>query len=181
MGVAVRTPRSPLISLKTLFVAESFSHTASFMTTGTIVSLVSDPHLSHYRYQFSWMTYWHSWLSQLSRLGPCWWRGAWWLRCRDLQRQRWRFKAMRSRCRAQRREMDWCARVVSGRGYHWRRWVLEYSQWSLFREMGRLIWVSTDGWAEFYSPPESISIWTKVDARGRDEFQKWSRHDSNRT
>ncbi|WVF67353.1 hypothetical protein IAT40_002108 [Kwoniella sp. CBS 6097] len=32
--------------------------------------------------------------------------------------------------------------------------------------------IDEDGWAEFYSPPESISIWTKSDARGRDEFKK---------
>jgi alpha-amylase len=31
---------------------------------------------------------------------------------------------------------------------------------------------SVDGWAEFYCPPESISIWTKTDARGREEFKK---------
>ena len=30
----------------------------------------------------------------------------------------------------------------------------------------------TEGWAEFVSPPESVSIWTKTDARGRDEFKK---------
>jgi hypothetical protein len=29
-----------------------------------------------------------------------------------------------------------------------------------------------EGWGEFFSPPESISIWTKTDARGRDEFKK---------
>jgi hypothetical protein len=32
--------------------------------------------------------------------------------------------------------------------------------------------VALDGWAEFKSPAESISIWTKTDARGRDEFKK---------
>ncbi|EIW72207.1 alpha-amylase [Tremella mesenterica] len=31
--------------------------------------------------------------------------------------------------------------------------------------------VGDDGWAEFHCPPESISIWTKVDAKGRDEFK----------
>ena len=30
----------------------------------------------------------------------------------------------------------------------------------------------TDGWAEFFSPAESLSIWTKSDARGREEFKK---------
>lgn len=30
----------------------------------------------------------------------------------------------------------------------------------------------SDGWAEFYCPAESISIWTKTDARGREEFKK---------
>ena len=30
----------------------------------------------------------------------------------------------------------------------------------------------SDGWAEFLCPPESISIWTKTDARGREEFKK---------
>ncbi|OCF61510.1 alpha-amylase [Kwoniella mangroviensis CBS 10435] len=32
--------------------------------------------------------------------------------------------------------------------------------------------IDDEGWAEFFSPPESISIWTKVDARGREEFKK---------
>ena len=29
-----------------------------------------------------------------------------------------------------------------------------------------------EGWAEFKCPAESISIWTKTDARGREEFKK---------
>ncbi|KAL1405244.1 hypothetical protein Q8F55_008870 [Vanrija albida] len=32
--------------------------------------------------------------------------------------------------------------------------------------------IGDDGFAEFKSPAESISIWTKTDARGRDEFKK---------
>ncbi|ODN77445.1 hypothetical protein L202_04623 [Cryptococcus amylolentus CBS 6039] len=32
--------------------------------------------------------------------------------------------------------------------------------------------IGDDGWAEFFSPPQSISIWTKTDARGREEFKK---------
>lgn len=32
--------------------------------------------------------------------------------------------------------------------------------------------IGDDGWADFFSPPQSISIWTKTDARGRDEFKK---------
>jgi indole-3-glycerol phosphate synthase len=29
-----------------------------------------------------------------------------------------------------------------------------------------------DGWADFSCSAESVSIWTKTDARGRDEFKK---------
>ena len=29
-----------------------------------------------------------------------------------------------------------------------------------------------DGWADFSCPPESLAIWTKTDARGREEFKK---------
>jgi alpha-amylase len=29
-----------------------------------------------------------------------------------------------------------------------------------------------EGWAEFHCPAESIAIWTKTDARGRDEYKK---------
>ncbi|WVQ75657.1 hypothetical protein IAR50_005286 [Cryptococcus sp. DSM 104548] len=32
--------------------------------------------------------------------------------------------------------------------------------------------VGDDGWAEFFSPPQSLSIWTKTEARGREEFKK---------
>ncbi|KAK1922270.1 putative alpha-amylase [Papiliotrema laurentii] len=32
--------------------------------------------------------------------------------------------------------------------------------------------IGEDGWAEFFCPPESVSIWTKTDARGREEFKK---------
>ncbi|BEI84455.1 hypothetical protein CcaverHIS002_0410590 [Cutaneotrichosporon cavernicola] len=32
--------------------------------------------------------------------------------------------------------------------------------------------IGDDGWAEFFSPTQSISIWTKSDARGRNEFKK---------
>lgn len=34
------------------------------------------------------------------------------------------------------------------------------------------VFIGDDGFAEFKSPAESISIWTKTDARGRDEFKK---------
>lgn len=36
-------------------------------------------------------------------------------------------------------------------------------------------WLSltkAEGWATFKSPAESIAIWTKTDARGREEFKK---------
>jgi hypothetical protein len=29
-----------------------------------------------------------------------------------------------------------------------------------------------DGWAEFRCPAESVSIWVKKDAKGREEFSK---------
>jgi alpha-amylase len=32
------------------------------------------------------------------------------------------------------------------------------------------ITISQDGWAEFRCPARSVSIWTKKDARGREEF-----------
>jgi alpha-amylase len=32
--------------------------------------------------------------------------------------------------------------------------------------------IGDDGWAEFYSPAQSVSVWTKTDARGRNEFKK---------
>lgn len=31
---------------------------------------------------------------------------------------------------------------------------------------------AADGWGEFFCPAESLSIWTKTDARGREEFKK---------
>lgn len=33
-------------------------------------------------------------------------------------------------------------------------------------------WIVVDGWANFSCSAESVSIWTKTDARGRDEFKK---------
>jgi alpha-amylase len=30
--------------------------------------------------------------------------------------------------------------------------------------------VGDDGFADFFSPARSVSVWTKVDAKGRDEF-----------
>lgn len=32
--------------------------------------------------------------------------------------------------------------------------------------------IGEDGWADFFSPAQSVSIWTKTDARGRDQFGK---------
>ncbi|KAK4687650.1 alpha-amylase, partial [Tremellales sp. Uapishka_1] len=32
--------------------------------------------------------------------------------------------------------------------------------------------IDEDGWGEFFCSPESVSIWTKTDARGREEFKK---------
>ena len=32
--------------------------------------------------------------------------------------------------------------------------------------------IGEDGWAEFMCPARSVSIWTKTDARGREEFGK---------
>ena len=32
--------------------------------------------------------------------------------------------------------------------------------------------IGESGWAEFRCPARSVSIWTKTDARGRDEFKK---------
>ncbi|TDL24317.1 putative alpha-amylase [Rickenella mellea] len=32
--------------------------------------------------------------------------------------------------------------------------------------------IGEDGWAEFRCPPRSVSIWAKVDAKGREEFKK---------
>lgn len=37
---------------------------------------------------------------------------------------------------------------------------------------GGEVTIGEEGWAEFRCPARSVSIWTKTDARGREEFKK---------
>lgn len=32
--------------------------------------------------------------------------------------------------------------------------------------------IGEDGFADFFCPPKSVSVWAKVDAKGRDEFKR---------
>ncbi len=63
--------------------------------------------------------------------------------------------------------MDGCVGLASRGSDNRRRWVD-----SLVESKKKETEWSVDGGGDFLCSPESLSIWRKVDARGREEFKK---------